>query len=186
MPLPLRVDRGCQTVARKQKQKVLCCSWNILINVAPRPALQLMFAKLCDSGGKKTSKWRTWKKFSVLLNQEGCGSGVEPRLIIGSSLVQFPWSACQSVLEQDTELQTAPDCPPPSVYVWITVRCFGPKLNVIILLHILNQMLLLPKPYQVLTTRSLLGESQSLTARSQSIRLCWCLIRNNGPGTTPK
>ena len=30
------------------------------------------------------------------------------RLVIGMSLVWFPWSDYQSVLEQDTEAQTAP------------------------------------------------------------------------------
>ena len=37
-------------------------------------------------------------------------SGVETqRLVIGRSLVRFPWSPCQSVFGQDTEPQTAPD-----------------------------------------------------------------------------
>ena len=31
------------------------------------------------------------------------------RLVIRGSLVRFPWSACRSVLGQDTEPQTAPD-----------------------------------------------------------------------------
>ena len=34
--------------------------------------------------------------------------GYSQHLIIGRSLVRFPWSACQSVLGQDAE-QTAPD-----------------------------------------------------------------------------
>ena len=35
--------------------------------------------------------------------------GWSQRLVIGRSLVQFPWSACQSVPGQDTEPQTTPD-----------------------------------------------------------------------------
>ena len=46
------------------------------------------------------------------------------------------WSACRSVLGQDTEPQIAPDVlvctlqPPPSAYVWITVSRFAkwPKM----------------------------------------------------------
>ena len=35
--------------------------------------------------------------------------GSSQRLVIGRSLVQFPWSARRSVLGQGTEAQTAPD-----------------------------------------------------------------------------
>ena len=38
-----------------------------------------------------------------------CGSGVGPASCYGSSMVRFPCSACQRVLGQDTEPQTAPD-----------------------------------------------------------------------------
>ena len=44
-------------------------------------------------------------------------------LVIGRSLVLFPWSACRSVLRQDTEPQTAPDVAPcmaaASMNVWM-------------------------------------------------------------------
>ena len=35
--------------------------------------------------------------------------GESQRLVIGRLLVRFPWSACRSVLGQDTAPQTAPD-----------------------------------------------------------------------------
>ena len=54
--------------------------------------------------------WTKLGKGSFIFFHVGCGSGVEPAIfVIRRLLVQGPWSACQSVIGQDTEPQTAPD-----------------------------------------------------------------------------
>ena len=73
----------------------------------------------------------TTAKGKVLWISGGCGSEVEPAFcyqkVTGRSLVRFPWSACQRVLGQDTEPQTAATTISVQTYVLITVSHFGQK-----------------------------------------------------------
>ena len=87
---------------------------------------------------KKKSRFHTWRFFLFLykkilffhiLNKD-------LHLVIGRLLVCFPWSACWSVLGQDTEPQAAPDVLVGTLHgsyrhqcmnTWITVSRFGQK-----------------------------------------------------------
>ena len=69
----------------------------------------------------------TWQTRSINYEQNMAvvAQGPSQRLVIWRSLVWFPWSACWSVLGQDTEPQTAPDVLVGTLHVSHHLQCIN-------------------------------------------------------------